>query len=85
MDCNSLGTTGARRGPIQRPVGGPGRGAQGRRAQLPAHRANEEITLNMHSSAECAAQIPPSATALEDASLSGGGVSACRAQLKRFG
>jgi hypothetical protein len=44
----------------------------------------------MHSIAERAAQILPSAIALEDASVFGQGVSgrgvvACRAQLKRFG
>jgi len=44
----------------------------------------------MHSSAERAARILPSAIALEDASVfgqgvSGRGVDACRAQLKRFG
>jgi hypothetical protein len=44
----------------------------------------------MHSSAERAAQIVPSANALEDAyafgpGVSGRGVGACRAQLKRFG
>jgi hypothetical protein len=44
----------------------------------------------MHSSAERAAHILPSAIALEDASVfgrgvSGRGVSAYRAQLKRFG
>ena len=52
--------------------------------------ANEESPLNMHSSAERAARILPSAIALEDASVFGQGVSgrgvvACRAQLKRFG
>jgi hypothetical protein len=52
--------------------------------------ANEETPLNMHSSAERAAQILPSAIALEDASVfgqgvSGHGVTACRAPLKRFG
>lgn len=52
--------------------------------------ANEESPLNMHSSAERAARILPSAIALEDASVfgqgvSGRGVGACRAQLKRFG
>jgi len=46
--------------------------------------------LNVHSSAERAARILPSAIALEDASVfgqgvSGRGVGACSAQLKRFG
>jgi hypothetical protein len=52
--------------------------------------ANEESPLNMHSNAERAARILPSAIALEDASVfgqgvSGRGVGACRAHLKRFG
>jgi len=98
MASNSFGAARARRGPVQKPVGDQGEARSGAEPSCPPNEptnpapagANEESPLNVHSSAERAARILPSAIALEDASVfgqgvSGRGVGACSAQLKRFG